>query len=665
MLGDDFGHNNIGWRNAEIKSPAMDELAAGGVKLDRHYTYKYCSPTRSSFLSGRLPYHVNQNNLCNDEASTSGIDLRMTLLPEKLRRAGYQTHMAGKWHGGARTAANLPINRGFDTHIGFLKGGEDHFTQRSGPAVDLWQGRGPAFGRNGTFSTFIYAGRAVELIEAHDPAVPFFLYLPFHVTHTPLEVPPQYEYNSSVYNNTNRDRSTFNAMVRVMDEGVANVTDALKARGMWDDTLLVWASDNGGWVGNSGSSNWPLRGSKVSDFEGGVRTVAFMAGGALPAAARGTTAGAYVHVTDFHATFCALAGVPAADDVPGLPAVDAVDVWDALTAPAAGTAAGTAPLARTEMVLAGCNPADDSDCTGGQATDDSALLVLDDELLPFNGSAGAWKLVNGRQQGRGTWQGPVYPNGTKDPLDDSSCVAGCLFDVAADPTEHADLAALPAYGGLLARMRARLAARLATGYQTAYAEPNTTCIPDTEAHRYYNGFLGPPCFKGTPPAMPTPPPSPAPKMSAFSQGGRCLAAAEHAHSLQKTAPALVSCASPAQLAQWSTEGTDAGTLLVNVGAAPGTPFFLKLNETGGGSQSQLCARGSVYLNNDAGQGARAQGFAVASNGGSTPQTRVLESTFCEGLCLAASATGVSLEDCASETAVQWTVTTTQSQMSAP
>ena len=137
-------------------------------------------------MSGRLPYHVNQNNLCNDEAAPSGIDLRMTLLPAKLRAVGFRTHMVGKWHGGARSAANLPQNRGFDTHLGFLKGGEDHFSQHSGNVVDLWKGEAPAYGLNGTYSTLIYAKAATDLIEAHDVTAPFFLYLPWHVVRLTL-----------------------------------------------------------------------------------------------------------------------------------------------------------------------------------------------------------------------------------------------------------------------------------------------------------------------------------------------------------------------------------------------------------------------------------------------------------------------------------------------
>lgn len=120
----------------------------------------------------------------------------MTLLPQKLKSAGWRTAMVGKWHGGARSFANLPYNRGFDHHFGFLKGGEDHDAQNNcagGPdrqRVDLWEQGAPAYGQNGTNSAYIYSRKAVAVVanftaaRAADPAAKLFLYLPWHNTHT-------------------------------------------------------------------------------------------------------------------------------------------------------------------------------------------------------------------------------------------------------------------------------------------------------------------------------------------------------------------------------------------------------------------------------------------------------------------------------------------------
>ncbi len=92
-----------------------------------------------------------------------------------------------------------------------------------------------------------------------------------------------------------------NAMVTMLDQGVLNVTDVLKAKGLWDNAVVVFTADNGGWVTTNalGGNNWPLRGGKVSDFEGGVRATAFVTGGLLPANLRGKNSTALIHVTDW------------------------------------------------------------------------------------------------------------------------------------------------------------------------------------------------------------------------------------------------------------------------------------------------------------------------------------------------------------------------------
>ena len=270
ILVDDLGWHNVGWHNPLQKSPNIDALARSGAILERHYTYRFCSPSRSALLSGRLPLHVNEDNPPSI-TSKGGIDLRMTLLPQKLKQAGYVTATYGKWHLGARQWPNIPANRGFDHHLGFLTGGEDHYTQRAYEAVtgghkpvDLWHNETPAYGRNGTaYSCNLYGDEASRLIHAHDAAVPLFLYMAFQNTHAPYQCPQRYLDPAVDF----EGRRLMQGMVTCVDEATGNLTTSLKAKGMWPSTLLLWSADNGGpqyWSAN----NYPLRGGKGTDFEG-------------------------------------------------------------------------------------------------------------------------------------------------------------------------------------------------------------------------------------------------------------------------------------------------------------------------------------------------------------------------------------------------------------
>merc|ERR550537_2159035 len=100
-------------------------------------------------------------------------------------------------------------------------------------------------------------------------------------------------------------------MVMVMDEVVGNVTQALKAKGMCENTLVVMSSDNGGPVdlAENAANNWPLRGGKYSMFEGGIRVNAFVSGGFIPEPVRGTKLDGMIHISDWYGTLCGLAGV--------------------------------------------------------------------------------------------------------------------------------------------------------------------------------------------------------------------------------------------------------------------------------------------------------------------------------------------------------------------
>ncbi|GMH51599.1 hypothetical protein TrRE_jg5678, partial [Triparma retinervis] len=203
----------------------------------------------------RLPIHVNELNARYVNESLGGVDTRMTLLPEKLKEGGYQTAAFGKWHLGARQTSNLPSQRGFDYHFGFLGGGENHNTQHSYEAfdsIDLWGGfdDSPNKSRNGTNSCLLYGGDAVDHIKTRvDPDTPQFMFIALQNCHAAYVAPDKYkDPNITDYpkDNNSFDRQAMEAMMTCADEVALNVTTALKARGMWDDTLIVFSADNGG-----------------------------------------------------------------------------------------------------------------------------------------------------------------------------------------------------------------------------------------------------------------------------------------------------------------------------------------------------------------------------------------------------------------------------------
>lgn len=238
---DDFGYFNSGWSgNPEARTPHIDALVQDGVIMHRHYTFKYCSPTRSSFLSGRLPYHVNQANRAY--SAVGGVDLRMTIIPEKLKSAGYQTHQIGKWHAGSSCEANLPVHRGFDSSFGYLGGSEGHFNQREGNAgaasspVDLWVDDGPGYGQNGTYNAFMYTQHHVAIIEAAVADTPTFVYHAWQETHVPNEVPEEFTTAAIDF----PLRRVYEGMAHCMDSGIGNITAALKRTGRYNTTLIVF-----------------------------------------------------------------------------------------------------------------------------------------------------------------------------------------------------------------------------------------------------------------------------------------------------------------------------------------------------------------------------------------------------------------------------------------
>eukprot|EP00730_Choanoeca_flexa_P005232 TRINITY_DN11911_c0_g1_i2.p1 TRINITY_DN11911_c0_g1~~TRINITY_DN11911_c0_g1_i2.p1 ORF type:complete len:521 (+),score=90.40 TRINITY_DN11911_c0_g1_i2:365-1927(+) len=493
IMADDLGFFNLGFRgNSEINSPTIDSLVQSGLLLDQMRTFVYCSPTRSSFLSGRLPHHVNQVNGDQDRQghkTFAGVDVRMTTIAKQLQQRGYSTHQIGKWHAGTSSYFMIPEARGFNTSFGFLNGGEDHFNQslsafvKSLTAIDLWRNRGPAYGENGHYSAFMYTQEAVRLIEQHDPEEPFFLYMAYQNTHCPYQIPDGYG-NQSI---DDVNRRIYAAMVELLDSGVKNITDALKAKGMWHDTLLTFSSDNGGpsfdntsgCKGENGGNNYPLKGGKLSAFDGGVRVNSFVNGGRLADANRGHVYNGYVHIADLYQTFCEASGEPCKDSANGVPGLDSLSMWPVFTAENM-----TSP--RDRMIL--------------QLINENVPREPAEEIGNIAAIIGDYKFVSGIQNQQALWTGPQYPNASASgwPSQEECLLrdGGCLYNIRQDPEEHVNLlktSMSPADQRAHEELKLFIESEGNTVFQTDNQGPVTKCLTTREMLEKFNNFFGPKC----------------------------------------------------------------------------------------------------------------------------------------------------------------------------
>ncbi|MSO20051.1 MAG: arylsulfatase [Acidobacteria bacterium] len=268
ILSDDLGWNDIGYRNAEVKTPNLDALAASGVRLEQYRSMSTRSPTRAALLTGRSAFRIG---VPAPIPMSEALPIKERLLPQMLSAAGYQTALIGKWHLGAIAPEYFPHKRGFDTHYGYMGGETGYFTHRIGNRLD-WYLNGQLLEEDG-YTTDLLAAAAIRYIRGRDRERPFFLDLSVNAPHIPLEA--QEEYLARYAHIEDPERRTILAMIESMDAGIGRVLAALKEEGIAENTLIIWASDNGGQQ-SGGGSNTPLRGQKGSAFEGGVRVPAIV-----------------------------------------------------------------------------------------------------------------------------------------------------------------------------------------------------------------------------------------------------------------------------------------------------------------------------------------------------------------------------------------------------
>lgn len=332
ILADDLGYNDIGYHarrhDSQMKTPHLNDLAAKGVKLENYYVQPICTPSRSQIMSGRYQIHTGLQHGVLDAGQKNGLPLDNILLPEQLRNCGYDTHMVGKWHLGDYEKEFLPQFRGFNSYFGYLNGAEDYYAHSfcnekiSACGVDMHDTYGPLNSTWGEYSAFTFTDRAKRVIDERDKAKPLFLYLAYQSVHFPMQAPERFV--KPFMHIKDKTRRTYAGMLAGLDEAVMNVTKHLIRSGIYNDTIIIFSTDNGG-HNAYGGNNWPLRGRKNTLWEGGVKGVGFVSGGRIKQS--GIESYNFMHVSDWLPTMLGASKCP---KVPGSQPLDGFDQWKAI-----------------------------------------------------------------------------------------------------------------------------------------------------------------------------------------------------------------------------------------------------------------------------------------------------------------------------------------------
>jgi len=313
IVSDDQGYRDLGcFSSDEVKTPHLDRLAKGGIKLTSFYVaWPACTPSRGALLTGRYPQRNGIYDMIRNEAPDygyqykpgeyeatferiGGMDTREVLLPQVLKKSGYVNGIFGKWDLGVHKRY-LPLARGFDDFYGFVNTGIDYYTHERYGVPSMYRNNQPTTADKETYCTDLFEREAVRFLKVNHTK-PFFLYVPFNAPHGASNLDPtirsgaqapekykdmypklqaqigtqertRYGKTFTVPNRAAR-RLEFVGSITSMDAAIGKLLDLLDKYKITNNTLVIFFSDNGG---GGAANNKPLRGAKGQMFEGGIR----------------------------------------------------------------------------------------------------------------------------------------------------------------------------------------------------------------------------------------------------------------------------------------------------------------------------------------------------------------------------------------------------------
>jgi arylsulfatase A-like enzyme len=314
ILADDLGWTDLGCFGSDLyETPHLDQLAREGMRFTQAYAAcPVCSPTRAAVLTGMYPARLRVTDWIPGRTPhnpkliipkwTKHLPLESVTLAERFRDAGYLTASIGKWHLGQEPY--YPEKQGFDINVAGTKAGspvDGYFAPYKIPTLP----EGP----EGEYLTDRIGAEAVRFVEENRERR-FFLYLPHFAVHTPIQAHEEItrKYEKKIKPGLRHTNAKYAAMIESMDTTIGALRDALEKHGLADNTVIIFASDNGGHLPTTDNS--PLRVGKGSAYEGGVRVplIIHWPGRTKP----GSESDTPTVSTDFFPTLLEIAGLPAA-----------------------------------------------------------------------------------------------------------------------------------------------------------------------------------------------------------------------------------------------------------------------------------------------------------------------------------------------------------------